>query len=69
MNVYIFVSTKYPTVRAFTSDRAGGNLPAAYATWRAFNAGKALFLGSAQDPIADAISRDGFFLVSAGSKR
>jgi hypothetical protein len=65
MEIYIFVSVSIPSVRAFTSDRAGDNLPTDYAPWRAANGGKAMFLGSDTDAVATAVKRDGFFLVSA----
>jgi hypothetical protein len=65
MQIYIFISESQPSVRAFTEDGTGGNLPREYAPWRAANAGRAMLIGSASDPVAKAVQRDGFFLVSA----
>ena len=64
MQGYIFISDSCPSVRAFTSDVTGGLLPAAYAPWRAGNGGRAILIGSDRDPVAQAVQRDGFFLVS-----
>jgi hypothetical protein len=63
MHVYIFASDSQPGVSAFTSDPSAGNLPTGYAPWRAVNAGKAMFIGSVTDPIAEAAKRDGYFLL------
>jgi hypothetical protein len=64
MQVYIFISGKVPNMRAFTSDETGGNLPAEYAPWEAANGGRAMHLGSANDPIAIDVRLDGYHLVS-----
>jgi hypothetical protein len=65
MHVYIFASDSHPSVSAFTSDQTAGNLPIDYAPWRAVNAGNALLIASETDPIAEAVKRDGYFLLSA----
>jgi hypothetical protein len=64
MHVYIFASDSHPSLSAFTSDQTAGNLPIDYAPWRAVNAGNALFIASETDPIAEAVKRDGYFLLS-----
>jgi hypothetical protein len=69
MEVYIFVSTAWPSVKAFASDMSGANLPAAYAPWRAANGGNAVLNGSAADPIGRAVKRDGYFLLSGKGQR
>jgi hypothetical protein len=66
MEVYIFISTTQASVRAFTSDMTGGNLPADLAPWRATNGGRPLAGGS--DPVSQAVQRDGYFLVNAKDK-
>jgi hypothetical protein len=65
MNIYIFVSESQPNLRAFTSDVSGDNLPTDYAPWRAANGGNAMPLKSDTDPLAKAVKRDGYFLVTA----
>ena len=65
MQIYIFASNIYPTVSAFTSDQTGGNLPTDYAPWRHVNGGKAMFVGTIADPVAVAVRRDGYFLLSS----
>jgi hypothetical protein len=64
MQIYIFVSDLRTSIRAFTADTTGGNLPAEYAPWHAVNGGRAMAAGSHQDPVVRAIARDGFFLVT-----
>jgi hypothetical protein len=63
MEIYVFISTTRPSVRAFTSDRTGGNVPADFAPWRAANGGRPFVAGS--DPVSKVVQRDGYFLVSA----
>jgi hypothetical protein len=63
MTVFLFISESDPTVRAFTADGTGNNLPAEYAPWRATNSGKAFYLGSANDPITIDIRTDGYSLA------
>jgi hypothetical protein len=63
MEIYVFISTTRPSVRAFTSDRTDGNLPADFAPWRAANGGRPLVVGS--DAVSQAVLRDGYFLLSA----
>jgi hypothetical protein len=64
MQIYIFISDLRASVRAFTADATGGNLPPEYAPWHAVNGGRARAIGSDHDPIAKAVARDGFFLVT-----
>jgi hypothetical protein len=68
MEIYSFISTARPSVKAFTSDMSGANLPAAYAPWRVANCGKATVFGSESDPVARAVKRDGYFLLSGKGK-
>jgi hypothetical protein len=69
MLIYIFASDSHPTVSAFTSDQTGGKLPTEYAPWRPVNGGKAMLIGSEIDPVAKAVKRDGYFLLSGRTKR
>jgi hypothetical protein len=64
MEIYIFVSVTTPSVRGFTSVMTGDNLPADYAPWRVPSGGNGMLLGSDTDPVARAVQRDGYFLVS-----
>jgi hypothetical protein len=63
MGTYLFISTTTPNVRAFTSDPEGTNLPTDYAPWEAV--GPAIPARRSTASIAQAIQRDGFFLVSS----
>jgi hypothetical protein len=63
--IYIFVSDLRAGVRAFTADPTGTNLPTEYGPWHAVNGGRAMAIGSDQDPVARGVARDGFFLVTA----
>jgi hypothetical protein len=65
MQVYLFVSEIDSSVRAFTPDETGCNLPTKYAPWRAGNSGKSMHLGSSTDPIALSIKEDGFLVIPA----
>jgi hypothetical protein len=65
MQIYIFASGSHPNVSGFTSDQTGGNLPAEYVPWRPVNGGKAMLVGSDIDPVATAVERDGYFLLSS----
>jgi hypothetical protein len=51
MQIYLFISKLQPSVRAFTSDPAGGNLPAEYAPWRPIIRRRMISAGSKDDPI------------------
>jgi hypothetical protein len=64
MEIYRFISTTWPSVKAFTSDVTGANLPAAYAPWRSTDGGNAMVVGLAANPVAKAVQRDGYFLLS-----
>jgi hypothetical protein len=50
--IYIFVSDLRAGVRAFTADPTGTNLPTEYGPWHAVNGGRAMAIGSDQDPVA-----------------
>jgi hypothetical protein len=63
MLMYLFVSTARPSIRAFTSDRTGTNLPRDYAPWEA--SGTPISANGTADTVTRAIERDGFFLVSS----
>jgi hypothetical protein len=64
MEVHIYISTSHPSLRAFTSDSTGGNLPPEYAPWRIVDCGRLTIIGAPIDPIAIAVQRDGFYLVN-----
>jgi hypothetical protein len=68
MEIYLFASDSRPSVSAFTSDKAGSNLPVEYSPWRAANSGNAMLIGSDTDPIAAAVRRDGYFLLSGKAR-
>jgi hypothetical protein len=64
MQIYLFVSSTEPNVRAFTSDPTGGNLPTAYAPWQPSGSGAPTPVRDPVDPVSRAVARDGFFLMS-----
>jgi hypothetical protein len=64
MPLYIFTSRSYPKVKAFTSDKTGGNLPDDYAPWYPAGSRAAAPAGVDFDPVGKAVQRDGYFLVS-----
>jgi hypothetical protein len=66
MPIYIFASRFHSSVKAFTSDETGGNLPDDYAPWYA--AGRAIPVGLDADPVAKAMKRDGYFLVTGKTR-
>jgi hypothetical protein len=61
-----FASRSHSSVKAFTSDETGGNLPDDYAPWYA--AGTAIPVGLDTDPVAKAVKRDGYFLVTGKTR-
>jgi hypothetical protein len=69
MQVHLFVSTTYASVRAFTSDPTGDNLPPDYAPWRPFSTGDAVPVQKHTQHVADAVARHGYFLVSGRVQR
>ena len=66
MKIYLFLSETEEDVRAFTSDPTGANLPPDYAPWR--SSGTTMPLGNLTDPVCEAVTRDGFFLVSTETR-
>jgi hypothetical protein len=66
MQIYQFASHSHPSVSAFTSNRAGDNLPDDYAPWFPINPDRAMFIDSPSERIAEAIRRHGFFLLAGG---
>jgi hypothetical protein len=53
MPLYIFMSSSYPRVKAFTSDKTGASLPDDYSPWYP--------AGGDFDPVGKAVQRDGLF--------
>lgn len=64
MAIYAFTSQSTPALRGFTSDETGKNLPATYAPWKKVTAGVASGLDRQNHPVAQAVLRHGFFVVS-----
>jgi hypothetical protein len=65
MAIYVFTSRSAPALRGFTSDEAGENLPAMYAPWQKLVDGASPALAHENHPIARAVLRHGFFVISA----
>lgn len=68
MEIFRFTSDSY-RVSASTSDATGGNLPANYAPWHPVNNGNALVIGAKTDPVAMAVTRNGYFLTTRQPKQ
>jgi hypothetical protein len=66
--IYKFASRTHSSVKAFSSDETGSNLPEDYAPWYAVGSGAAIPVRRNTDPVAKAVERDGYFLV-AGKTR
>jgi hypothetical protein len=64
MKIYLFVSETEPSVKAFTADQTGANLPASYAPWCISRSGSAVSVGGDGDRVSVMVRRDGYFLVS-----
>jgi hypothetical protein len=65
MRIYVFASDRHPCVVGFTSDETGANLPTALGPWREEEEPGVVVIDIDDDPIAQAVRRDGFF-VSTG---
>jgi hypothetical protein len=63
MIMYRFVSSEYETVRAFTRDATGGNLPADYAPWRAMDGEQRMSSDAVSPRVAEIVSKTGYFLL------
>jgi hypothetical protein len=61
MKIYVFSSFSEPSIKYYTCDPTGGNLPADYAPWRDVTIETTLRFS---DPMARAMHRDGYFCVS-----
>lgn len=64
MRIHVFISDKDPDILGFTSDEVGANLPDALGPWRK-DAVRCVAIDRDDDPIAQVLRRDGFF-VSTG---
>jgi hypothetical protein len=60
MRIYVFTSDKNSHILAFTSDSDGANLPDEYRPWREEADPDVFVIGTDDDPIAQAVRRDGF---------
>jgi hypothetical protein len=65
MDIFLFRSQSHSAVSAFSPDSHGANLPAEYAPWEISE--RSISVGS--DGVAQAIERNGFFLLSGSSHR
>jgi hypothetical protein len=64
MRIHVFVSHEDPDILGFTSDEGGANLPDALGPWHK-DAERGVVIDRDDDPIAQVVRRDGFF-VSTG---
>jgi len=63
--IYVFASDRDPDVVGFTSDKTGDNLPDEHGPWREEVEPGIVVIDTDDDPIAQAVRRDGFY-VSPG---
>jgi hypothetical protein len=63
--IYVFASDKDPDVVGFTSDEVGSNLPVEHGPWREEIEPGIEVIDTDDDPIAQAVRLDGFY-VSTG---
>jgi hypothetical protein len=68
MQVYVFTSAFDITIRAFSVDSTGDNLPAEHAPWRRDSRGHTITIDPDADPIAQDIREKGYFVVRAGDQ-
>jgi hypothetical protein len=66
MRIHVFASETHPSVVGFTSDETGTNLPAALGPWREEVKPGIVVIDADDDPIAQAVRRDGFFVSTDG---
>lgn len=66
MQIYQFASHSHPSVSAFTSAKAGDNLPPDYAPWFPINPDRIILIDTPSTRIAEVILRQGFFLLAGG---
>jgi hypothetical protein len=64
MAIYVFTSQSSPNLRGFTADETGGNLPATYAPWEKLADEAASGFDRKSHPVAQAVQRHGFFVIS-----
>jgi hypothetical protein len=62
--IYVFVSGKDPDVLAFTLNETGNNLPAALGPWYLETIPGIVVTDIENDPITDAVLRDGYFITT-----
>jgi hypothetical protein len=61
--MYRFVSSRHETVRAFTRNATGGNLPADYAPWRAMDGEYGMSSDAATPCVVEIVRKTGYFLL------
>jgi hypothetical protein len=66
MRIYVFASDTHPSVVGFTSDETGANLPAALGPWCEEADPGIVVIDTEDNPIAQAVRRDGFFVSTDG---
>jgi hypothetical protein len=67
MILYRFVSSRYETVRAFTRNATGDNLPADYAPWRAMDGEDGMSSDAVTPCVVEIVRKTGYFLLSGCS--
>jgi hypothetical protein len=67
MLIYLFISDSEPSVRAFSSDQSGSNLPSEFAPWRRAGSGAIVPIGD--DSVTLVVDRDGYLLFGGSASQ
>jgi hypothetical protein len=65
MRIYVFVSRTDPDVVAFTLNETGDNLPATFGPWYQEAIPGIYVIDIENDPITEAVRRDGYFITTS----
>jgi hypothetical protein len=63
MRIYVFAPQQDATLIGFTSDESGANLPDELGPWHQAELSGVVVIGVRDDPITQAVRRDGYFIV------
>jgi hypothetical protein len=65
MRIHVFISRTDPDVVAFTLNETGDNLPAALGPWYQEAIPGICVIDVENDPITEAVRRDGYFITTS----
>jgi hypothetical protein len=64
MRIYVYVSQQDPELIGFTFGEAGANLPDEFGPWHQEELPGVVVIGVGDDPITEAVRRDGYIIVT-----